>query len=322
MTDSRLVSRVMNDVGQVARRRTLVERGLTTTQIRSAVASGLLTELKRGWIVSSLADADQRRAVEAGAKIGCVSALRRWGVWSGDGNALHLHARPSSHPDLAATRPVANVRVVAHPGVPAAKASKLEIRPCEPGMPTLRWRRQDFPERSLDWIVSPHDALAQAILCQSEEQALACIDSALHEHAISHADWPRILSTLPERIRYLDRWKDARAGSGNESRVRFRLQRLGLDVELQVYIPGVGWVDMLVEDLVAVEADGDQFHSTRAQRATDRARTLTAMALGVPTVRLGSEHLGDDWPLVVAALLQQLADARILREHRGPLGGG
>lgn len=291
-------------------------------QIRGAVTSGVLTELKRGWFVSERADADQRRAVEAGAKIGCVSALRRWGVWSGDGDALHLRARPNSHPATAATLPGGNTRVVAHPSVLAPNARTLEIRPCEPGAPILHWRKQFFPAPSLDWIVSPQDALAQAILCQSEEHALACIDSALHEHAISHADWTRILATLPLRVRYLDRWKDARAGSGNETRVRLRLQRLGLNVDLQVYLPGVGWVDMVVEDLVAIEADGDRFHSTREQRSVDRTRTLAAMALGVPTLRLGTEHLGDDWPLVVAALLQQLSDARILREHRRPLGHG
>ena len=320
MDEAAHLRRTMTSLGQVARLSTLLRLGASRGAIRRAVASGRLERPKRGWYLTHAADSDQRRAVDTGAKLGCVTALRRWGVWSGLGNELHLHAQPTASRLRVASRVRGAEPAVLHPGLDPLLARELtEVWTCDQGLPLVHWREQQFEHGALDWMVAPQDALLQAITCQGEEHALACIDSALHHGVLTTSDWARVRAHLPKRLEHLDQVKDARAGSGSESIVRLRIRRLGLRVEPQAHLPGVGDVDLLVEGLVAFEADGDRFHSSRKQRNTDRSRTMLCQAYGVPTIRVGTEQLGPaEWPLVVSALERALADARTLAGLRRP----
>lgn len=146
---------------------------------------------------------------------------------------------------------------------------------------------------------------------------MACIDSALRHRVISAEGWRTLVRGLPERLRPLDKKVDARADSGNESIVRLRLLAAGMAVEPQAPIAGVGAVDMVVDGLVALEVDSEGFHRSREQRRIDRARTLLALAFGMPSMRIGPEHLPrDEWPLALAAVQRQVADARVLLRMR------
>lgn len=315
------LTNVMAAQGQAARRSTLFRQGISRFQIEDALASGFLERPIRGWYLTRAADSDQRRAIIAGARLGCVTALRRWGVWSGLANDLHLHFAPTSsrlrldqaHVVLGMQQPV-----LPHPGVPPRRIVDLgEIWRCAPGIPVVHWLSNTSASGTLDWIVSPADALAQAIRCQDEEHAVACIDSALRHGVISIQEWGTIRRNLPERLRPLADRVDARAGSGNESIVRVRLRATGFTVEPQVHIPGVGDVDLIVDDLVALEVDSEKFHSSPEQRRIDRTRTLLALAYGMPSMRIGPEHLtAEGWPLALTAIARQVADARALRRLR------
>jgi hypothetical protein len=205
-----------------------------------------------------------------------------------------------------------------HPSVPPRRAFELnEIWRCAAGVPIVHWLANTSETRALDWIVSPTDALIQAIHCQDEEHAVACIDSALHHGVVSAHEWEIIRRGLPERLRRLGGRVDARAGSGNESIVRLRLRGAGFTVEPQVHLPGIGDVDLVVDDLAALEVDSEKYHSSREQRRTDRSRTLLALAYGMPSMRIGPEHLtADGWPLALTAVARQVADARALRQLR------
>lgn len=322
----RHLASAMHNQGQAARRSTLFRMGISRAEIEAALASGFLHRPIRGWYMTEAADSDQRRAIVADARLGCVTALRRWGVWSGPDNDIHLHCAPTaSRLRLDQARTVLGAQpVLPHPGVPPRRRPELnEVWRCAPGMPVVHWQAQASARGALDWIVSPMDALAQAVCCQTAEHAVACVDSSLRHGVVTAQEWAQILSNLPERLRPLGRLVDARADSGNETIVRLRLRAAGFAAEPQAHIPGVGAVDLVVEGLVALEVDSEGFHSSKEQRRNDRTRTLLALTFGMPSLRIGPEHLTtDEWPLAVAAVKRQVADARALRRARvgKPLG--
>lgn len=311
---------VMAVQGQAARRSTLFRHGISRDEIEASLASGFLVRPMRGWYATGAADSDQLRAIMAGARLGCVSALRRWGVWSGPANDLHLHCAPtSSRLRLDKAQTVLGLQpLLPHPSVPPQRAGQMnEIWRCGAGAPVVHWSANTSEAGALDWIVSPTNALAQAVRCQEAEHAVACIDSALHLGAVSVQEWESIRRGLPERLRPLGGRVDARAGSGNESIVRLRLRAAGFAAEPQVQIPGVGRVDLVVDELVALEVDSEAFHSSSDQRRTDRDRTLLALAYGMPSMRIGPEHLtAEGWSLALTAVARQVADARTLLQLR------
>lgn len=303
--------------GHLARRSTLLAAGFSRQQLETAVSGGVLFRPIRGWYATSLADVDQLRAVAAGARVGCVSALRRWGVWSGADDSLHVWMPPTSSGVEVFPWPVRDSsEPLPHPSVPHALG--VAVRACSHAAPVVHWSRSAAQRHWLDWIVSPSQAIDQAVRCQSDEHALACVDSAVHEGAVSASEWASISSTLPRRLRWLHSHTDSRADSGNETIVRHRFRLLGWRCAPQAHISGIGYIDLLVEGLVPVEVDSEAHHSSATQRRKDRTRSLVSAALGAPTIRIGSEHLdATNWPLVVAAVERQLADARLRR--RGPL---
>lgn len=310
----------MDRLGHAARRSTLFRLGISRLEIEAALASGFLQRPVRGWYLTGAADSDQRRAILVGARLGCVSALRRWGLWSGPSNQLHLHsATTSSRLRTGQAQTVLGLQpVLPHPNLPRRRAVELtDIWRCADGEPVIHWQAQTSDWGALDWIVSPVDALAQAVRCQTEEHAVACIDSALRHGVVSRHEWDQVLRTLPERLRPLSGKADARADSGNETIVRLRLRAAGFTIEPQAHLPGVGAVDMVVNDVVALEVDSEGFHSSAEQRRRDRTRTLLAQSFGMPSLRIGPEHLPPDgWTLALAAVHRQVADATALRQLR------
>ena len=112
-------------LGHVARVATLHSRGFSPSALRSALARGLVLRPRRGWVASPLADRDQLRAIAIGGRIGCASALRRFGVWSGVDDALHLQVpRTASRLTPASRSPVVANAGVWHPSVPLVEVPR------------------------------------------------------------------------------------------------------------------------------------------------------------------------------------------------------
>lgn len=329
MNPTQHLRQIMTKLGQTARRRTLLRNGVSLSEIADARASGYLVRPKRGWYHSPAADSDQRRAVLVGGRIGCVTALRRWGVWGGPTDELHVHVAPTASrlrvieakELLGDQHPNPSPRLRSRRFAELSESTRFRVSGA--GIPRIHWRDERFESRALDWLVSPVDALAEAVHCLPLEQAVACVDSALRHRVIDTGEWRDIQSALPERLSRLGALVDASSDSGLESITRQRLRQRGHRVESQHPVPGVGRVDLLIDGLIAVETDGDAFHSSKDQRANDRTRTLVAASLGLPTIRIGSEHLVPaEWPLVLAALDYQLDSARRLARSRRAQRGG
>ena len=306
-------------LGQVARVRTLRSRGCTDASLAAALAARRVSRPRRGWLAAPEADRDQLRAIAIGGRIGCVSALRRFGVWSGSDECLHLHVpRTASRliPSVAAPD-VANVGVW-HPSVSERTRRSRAVRLASPDdTPRIHWAREFAPARALDWIVSPHAALAAAVRCLDAEHASAAIDSALHERVLSRREIDAMLASLPERSSALvDRFTGS-PESGVESLFIRRMSRAGFHIDPQLDLAGFGRYDGLIDGCVLFEIDGRGFHSGASEFFIDRDRSLIGHAFGVPVVRPSAVHILEHWPLTFAAVARTVADAKIVRRHRG-----
>ena len=304
-------------LGHVARVATLRARGFSQPALRAALAAGLVLRPRHGWIASPLADRDQLRAIAVGGRIGCASALRRYGIWSGVDDALHLQVlRTASRLAPAAeTLDPANVGVW-HPSVPPAKRRDRLVRLASDAPVRVHWARELSPRDALDWIVSPQSALATAARCLDAEHASAAIDSALNERVLTRREVDEVLASLPDRSAALVDHFTGRPESGVESLFVRRISSAGYHVEAQVDLAGFGRYDGVINGCVLFEVDGRAFHSGSDSFFADRDRTLVGQVFGIPVVRPSARHVLEDWPITLAAVARTVADAEIVRHHR------
>ncbi|CAM3199886.1 hypothetical protein PSET11_01866 [Arthrobacter ulcerisalmonis] len=136
------------------------------------------------------------------------------------------------------------------------------------------------------------DMVCQVLRCLPALEALTIAESAVKRGLVQLSDlrdsFPasreRSLLALVGRIR-------PQSESIIETMARYLLEEAGLTVELQVNIRGMGHVDLLVDGIVGVEADGYAFHSSRAAYREDRRRWNLTVVKGVPTLRVTFEML-------------------------------
>jgi hypothetical protein len=305
-------------LGEVARATTLRARGIREADLYAAVASGVVTRPRRGWVASPLADFDQLRAIAVGGRIGCISALRRFGVWSGVDDELHVHvprtaSRLEASPDV---RAVATAGVW-HPTVPERKRRSRAVLLAKGVEPHVHWARELASARALDWIVSPPTALAVALRCLDREHGSAAIDSVLHERVLTRREVAAVLATLPNAAASLVDRFTGHPESGAESIFIRRMTERGFHIEPQVQFAGFGRFDGLIDGCVLFEVDGRGFHSGVSEFFTDRDRSLAGQAFGVPVVRPSATHVLDDWEATVAAVARVVEDAKVVRRYRG-----
>ncbi|WP_152545442.1 hypothetical protein [Microbacterium sp. CH12i] len=137
-------------------------------------------------------------------------------------------------------------------------------------------------------------AVREAVRCQSPRAALATLDSVLHHSLMSPAQLEAVFALLPKRYRVLLSLVDASAASGPETFMRLILRGLGLKYETQVFLPGVGYVDFLVEGWLIIECDSKEWHEGWEKQVEDRHRDMAAAKLGCVTLRpLATEIMRD-----------------------------
>jgi hypothetical protein len=100
------------------------------------------------------------------------------------------------------------------------------------------------------------------------------------------------------------------SGSIIETMARYLLEEAGLTVEVQANVPGMGHLDLLVDNLLGIEADGYAFHSSRAAYREDRRRWNVTVVRGVPTLRVTFEMLQGEPQVFVRMVQQALATYR------------
>lgn len=312
---------LMDSLGQIAQTRTLARHGARRADVERALRDGELTRVRRGWFATAKADADQLRAVALGGRIGCVSALRRWGVWSGVGDTLHIQvaANAARLRREAGRSSSSTARGVWHPSIDPQLTATSEVRLAGVGEPTVHWNELTGTG-GLDWIVSPGQALAQALLCQDDEHAIACMDSILRRGVLKRIEVERVVAALPHRIRGLLTELTPEADSGWESIFITRVRRGGYSVVAQPEVVGVGRLDGIIEDCVGFEVNGMEFHSGNEAVLRDTGRVLGAQGLGMMMLTVNPPHIHTHWKSTWATVVRVVEDAQALRALRHPRG--
>ncbi len=268
-------------LGHVARLRQLTEHGMSVRAIRRAVEDGTVNRPRRDTYACDHIDSALAAAARIGGALTCVSLLREAGVWAGHGSRLHLQVPPHG-----SRRPDATSR--------------------------FHWESPVFGMET-PWRVSRRQALWQAIHCLDEENAIAALESAIHESFLPFEQVIAITRLAPRRLEDGIRRMVKNSGSGNETIVRLRLQRAGFRVEPQAFVPGMGHGDLLVDDCVGIDVDGRRWHGSD-RFAIDRDRDLHIEGLGRHALRLRAAHIHESWPHTLAVIERAVSDAR--REQR------
>lgn len=156
-------------------------------------------------------------------------------------------------------------------------------------------------------VAPPRLLVARMLRCAEETPAVVVADAALRRGLVSRVELAAMLrsnrSGGPLGHRRLARCRE-KARSPIESIARLELEDAGHSVEVGVDVPGVGEVDMLVDDRLLVETDGYQFHSSKGDWSNDRRREQGLIAQGRLWVRLTYDDVmsGRTVPVVEAAL--------------------
>ena len=211
------------------------------------------------------------------AHVGCVSACEHWGLPVWERHTLpHVVVPRNRSP--ARRDPGEARRVVVH-------------RTSEP-LPGGVWVRGS-------------QAVDQAGWCTSPVGQLVIVDAALRAGILLSGDLAHFGVRDARRRTWLRRVASGAAESPLETVARAAMVIAGLAVSEQVVVPGVGRVDFVVEDALAVEVDGWEFHRSREAFERDRARDRLMLSRSVPVMRFTAREVRNE----PHALVMQVAHA-------------
>ncbi|MGR2753934.1 DUF559 domain-containing protein [Agromyces arachidis] len=264
---------VVAALGGVATRDQILGEGVRGVEVSRAVRAGELVRVRRAHYALPDARRDALTAVRVGGRLGCVSALGSYGVWTMAASAVHV-TLPAN-----AARLRTNRALVAADEPLTSDRARLEVE--------LHWTDIPFCARmgELAWRVPVERALAGIARCRPHGEVAAAFESAVQLGLLTLESARRLVgASVPERMPPIA--LGGRDGSGVETLLAIELRALGVPFVQQVPFDGVGFVDFLVDGRLAVETDGYAHHSDRAAFARDRRRDEALLRRGIPTLRL------------------------------------
>jgi very-short-patch-repair endonuclease len=262
-------------LGGVATRDQLLDAGARGVEVSRAVRAGELVRVRRAHYALPDAPRDALSAVRIGGRLGCVSALASYGVWTRASSEVHV-ALPANAARLRTNRAL----------IPAAEPltsdrALLEVE--------LHWTDIPFGARTDEsaWRVPVERALAGLARCRPHGDVAAAFESAVQLGLLALDAAQRLVdASLPQRMPPIV--LGGHDGSGVETLLAIELRALGVPFAQQVPFDGVGFVDFLIAGRLAVETDGYAYHSDRAAFARDRRRDEALLRRGIPTLRLAA----------------------------------
>lgn len=232
--------------GGVARRQGLRADGVTDRQLDRAVRAGIVRRVGRGGYALPDADPALVAAVAVCGVASHASAARLHG--------LDLHRGPGR---LDVTVPRGH-----SPRRPGTRIHRAALAPDEYGT--------RIPVTSLIRTLS--DCGRTLLLVE----AVVILDSALRQGQVSIERLRSLARSArgpgSSNLRRAVAHADELAGSPLESRARLLVDLLTVEVQTQVYVEGVGRVDLLLNGWLVVEPDGYEYHRDRAEYRNDRRR--------------------------------------------------
>lgn len=240
----------LNLCGGVARRPTLARLGVDDAALRRAVRAGVM-QPERGMYALPTAAPAEVALLRRRQLLTCVSAGPSHGLWVLDtAGPPHVHHRRGEVFD----------GEVPHGGL---------LFPPHPNRP----------------VVALGDVLIHAARCLPLREALVMVECAVGRGDMT-LDFLR--RRLPGRrngkARDVLQWVDRGAESMLETLARTCFRQAGISVEAQVYINGVGQVDLLLEGWLVVELDG-RHHGDWTQVKKDQRRNNRSVVQGYTVLR-------------------------------------
>lgn len=271
---------MLTALGGAAYWRQLRKAGVTWYALWRAMQAGEVTRLRRGAYAVSGLDSPVVSAIALGGVLACTSAAVALGLPVLVTGGVHvLVPRGWSH----ATRPGTQVH------------------------------RRDLPDYDRSGITT---SLLRTVLdCARElplREAVVICDAALRS-GLDYSDLRA--AALSARgpgsgaVRRVAALADGRAESAIESCLRLLARTVGR-VDCQVWISGVGRVDMLIDGWLVLEADGFEFHSDRRSYREDRRRQNALAAAGYTLLRFSYEDIVHDEERVLETVRAVLARGR------------
>lgn len=232
--------------GGVARSTRLLRAGVTPHRLRRALTRGEVLRPVRGVYCLPGHTSDLLTATCVHAELACISAARGLGLWT---------LRPPS---------------LIHASVNHGRA--LDAR---------------FRVHRSEGLLTPLRICLQAMRCLPELDALCIVESAV---ALGHVPLARLKDSVGGRrdgaLRRIVELIDPHSQSVLETVARYHLRSAGLSTQSQVYIRGVGRLDLYVDGILGIEVDGRQHHSDHREFEEDRRRWNVLTTQGVPVLRV------------------------------------
>lgn len=174
----------------------------------------------------------------------------------------------------------------------------------------VHWGAATHDRGSSTGVVDLVEALELVCRVEPLEQAVAALDWALKTGRIDRIDRAALAQRLGPIGPLVD-LADERCESLPESLARTRLRAAGLHVHSQVsWTGGLERIDLVVEGVVAIEVDGEQFHRDTFEE--DRWRDLELTGAGYHALRPSARQVFGQWRAVQAAVERALRARGIL----------
>jgi very-short-patch-repair endonuclease len=282
---------VLEHFGNLATRQQLLEAGLSGGDLTAAVRLGRSWRVRRGYYAAPSVSPEALAAVRVGGRLAGPSAARSYGFWAGFDTRLHV-AVPFN---------AGRLRTNFAPSLGRDLTPDTSARDI-----VLHWTHKSTNREC--WRVSATEAVHQMVTWSDRETAVASIDTARTLLPLSQAQIAGLFRLDPAAIRLAASKSRPGSDAGGESVVRQRLLLVGVHVDQQVAIRGVGEVDMIVRGTrVVIEVDGRAFHSARAQFENDRRRGSELAARGYDRIQLTYQQIFENWPWCIEVIFRAIS---------------
>jgi hypothetical protein len=281
------IAALVESLGGMAQKQQLVARGARDLDLTLAVRRGDVSRARQGWYTTLPLDDPRVRAVCVGGRLTGISAVIALGGWALGRFPLHV----SVHDNAARLR------------TPWSRFVRLAGRIVR-GL-TLHWDDSAIASRGDAMLVDVRDALLRVVLDEQFETAVAALDWALHTGRLDRIDFELLVLRLPKDMRHISEWVDERCESLPESLARTRLRLLGHSVESQVRVNDLERIDLVVDDCVGLETDGEEFHFDRFE--SDRTKDIAITIANLHALRPSARMVFRQWHRVALAVETAIA---------------
>jgi very-short-patch-repair endonuclease len=279
------VAHIVRRNGGAASYRMLDALAVSRADVRRARAAGAVVQIRERWFGVPDAPADVVRAVQVGGSLTAASVLRLEGVW--------LRADPVLH-----------VRVPRTAGRLWAPDGRHDLLDRDAHRVCVHYRTDPRPLTARDPLTL---ALAELVACAPRLDAVIALDSAFSLRRLDAVGLSEVRELMMVSRREIVDLVDPGCQSGTETIVRLLLRGRRVRHRSQVWIDGVGRVDLLVGDRLVIEIDGAGFH-TGTEFERDRRRDFELVMRGYLVLRLSYSLVMSEWDTVsdgVLALIER-----------------